>query len=178
MRGFPPGLYQAAPFVHLSIAVVRELPTTRDTLLLRLLGAGRVLRQAIAELKMLPEDAREPLIALPILVRCRLEIPEDPAQRTDDDEEFLMSTQDILEVWEQKVKEAGLRQGLRQGLQQGVEKGLQRSLIAAYETRFGAIRKDLRAAIERTHDEATLDGWLKVIVARSADEIAATLLRR
>jgi hypothetical protein len=122
--------------------------------------------QAITELKALPEDARERRIALPILVRCRLEVPEDPTQRTVDDEEFLMSTQDILEVWERKVK------------QEGRMEGVQRSLIAAYKTRFGAIPKDLRAAIEGTHAEATLDGWLKVIVARSADEIRAALLHR
>jgi len=34
-----------------------KLPVARDTLLLRLLGAGSVLKQAIAELQALPAEA-------------------------------------------------------------------------------------------------------------------------
>jgi hypothetical protein len=37
----------------------------RDTLLVRLLGAGSVLKQAIAELQALPADAPERRLALP-----------------------------------------------------------------------------------------------------------------
>jgi hypothetical protein len=45
--------------------VVKELPVTRDTLLLRLLGAGSVLKHAIAELQALPAEAPERRLALP-----------------------------------------------------------------------------------------------------------------
>jgi hypothetical protein len=77
--------------------VVSELPVTRDTLLVRLLGAGAVLKNAIAELEALPEDAPERRLALPILLRLRLAVPSDPARQTSDDQEFLMNTQDIVE---------------------------------------------------------------------------------
>jgi hypothetical protein len=44
-----------------------------------------------------------------------LEIPTDPAQRTDDDQEFLMQTQDIVETWRQEAIQEGVKQGVQQG---------------------------------------------------------------
>ncbi|WP_437953750.1 hypothetical protein WME98_25880 [Sorangium sp. So ce296] len=52
-----PGLYRAAPGWQVDVVVIAELPRTRDTLLLRLLGARAVLRDAIRELAALPGDA-------------------------------------------------------------------------------------------------------------------------
>ena len=63
------------------------------------MGAGSTLREAIAELKALPEDARECLLALPLLLRLRLEVPIEPARQTQEDEEFMTSTQDIVEKY-------------------------------------------------------------------------------
>jgi len=79
--------------------VANELPVARDTLLIRLLGAGAVLKQAIAELKELQAEAPERTLALPILLRLRLTVPSDPAKQTTDDQEFLMDTQDIVDTW-------------------------------------------------------------------------------
>jgi hypothetical protein len=64
-----PGLYGGPPLLWTRLVVVNELPVRRDTLLLRLLGAGAVLKQALAELEALPSDAPERSLALPILVR-------------------------------------------------------------------------------------------------------------
>jgi hypothetical protein len=44
-----------------------------------------------------------------------LEIPTDPAQRTDDDQEFLMQTQDIVETWRQEAVQEGVKKGVQQG---------------------------------------------------------------
>ena len=48
------GIYDGPPLMRTRIVVVSELPKTRDTLLVRLMGAGRTLREAIAELRALP----------------------------------------------------------------------------------------------------------------------------
>ncbi len=56
-----------------------------------------MLKQAIPELKALRTEDPARSLALPLLVRLRLEIPTDPAQRTDDDQEFLMQAQDIVD---------------------------------------------------------------------------------
>src|SRR5262249_36310691 len=96
-------IYEGPPLLWTRLVVVSELPVERETLLLRLLGADRVLKQAIAELKALQEEAPERIPALPILLRLRLEIPADPAKRPSDDEEFLMNTQDIVEAWRREA---------------------------------------------------------------------------
>jgi len=98
--GWPSGIYEGPPLLWTRLVVVNELPVRRDTLLLRLLGADRVLEKAITELKELEAEAPERTLALPILLRLRLEVPTDP---TSDDREFLMQTQDIVETWRQEA---------------------------------------------------------------------------
>jgi hypothetical protein len=88
LTGWPSGIYEGPPLLWTRLVVMSELPVTRGTLLLRLLGAKRVLKQAIAELKELPAEAPERTLALPIRLRLRLEIPVDPAKQTNDDQEF------------------------------------------------------------------------------------------
>jgi hypothetical protein len=125
------------------------------------------LNQAIAELKALQAEAPERTLALPILLRLRLEIPTDPAKRTSDDQEFLMNTQDIVETWR--------REAVQEGIEQDIERGIARSLIDVYEARFGAMPEEIRAVIEDTHDEPTLRAWLKLAGTRGADELAAAI---
>jgi hypothetical protein len=72
MSSWPPGIYEGPPLLWTRLVVVNELPVARDTLLVRLLGAGSVLKQAIAELKALQAEAPERALALPILLRLRL----------------------------------------------------------------------------------------------------------
>jgi hypothetical protein len=179
ISSWPPGIYEGPPLLWTRLVVVNELPVTRDTLLLRLLGAGSVLKQAIAELKSLDVEAPERTLALPILLRLRLEVPADPAKQTRDDQEFLMNTQDIVETWRreaiQEGRQEGVQQGRQEGVQQGRQEGVASSLIDLYEVRFGAMPEDLRAVIEDTHDEATLRAWVKLAGTRGADEVAEAI---
>jgi hypothetical protein len=167
IAGWPPGIYEGPPLLWTRLVVVNELPVARDTLLVRLLGAGSVLKQAIAELKELQAEAPERTLALPILLRLRLTVPSDPAKQTTDDQEFLMDTQDIVETWR--------REAVQEGITQGVKQGVAHSLVEVYEARFGAMPEDLRAVVEDTDDEPTLVAWLRLAGTRSADEIAAAI---
>jgi hypothetical protein len=114
--GWPSGIYEGPPLLWTRLVVVNELPVTRDTLLLRLLGAGSVLKRATAELQALAADAPERALALPILLRLRLTVPSDPAEQTCDDQEFLMNTQDIVETWRQEAVMQGERKLLMRQL--------------------------------------------------------------
>ena len=171
IAGWPPGIYEGPPLLWTRLVVVNELPVSRDTLLVRLLGSGAVLRQAIAELKELQAEAPERTLALPILLRLRLTVPSDPAKQTTDDQEFLMDTQDIVETWRREA----VQEGIKQGVQEGIKQGVAHSLVEVYEARFGAMPGDLRAAVEDTDDEPTLVAWLRLAGTRSADEIAAVI---
>lgn len=158
-QGWPRGTYDIPAAFHASIVVVRELPEHRSTLLVRLMGRGRTLRRAVAELLSLPEDDIERCIALPILVRYRIEVASQPATRAD--EEFLMSTQDVLKVWEKQVEERGAREGQR------------RILLRQLRTRFGEVPRTIVLRIEAA-DSAELDRWAeRVLSAHTAEEVVA-----
>jgi hypothetical protein len=137
MMGGQRGIYESPPLLYTRLVVVSELPATRDTLLMRLLGAGSVLKRAIAELQALPVEAPERRLALPILLRLRLTVPSDPAQQTSDDQEFLMNTQDIVETWR--------REAIQEAVEQGVERE-RKLLLRLLRRRFGA---DVDGEIER-----------------------------
>jgi hypothetical protein len=167
IAGWPSGIYEGPPLLWTRLVVVNELPVARDTLLIRLLGAGSVLKQAITELKALQAEAPERALALPILLRLRLAVPGDPMKQTTDDQEFLMDTQDIVETWR--------REAIQEGVKQGLKQGIAHSLIEVYEVRFGAMPEDLRTVVEDTDDEPTLVAWLRLVGTRSVDEIAAVI---
>jgi hypothetical protein len=56
---WPSGVYFGPPMFAIRAVVLRELPPTRDTLLVRLLGTGTVLEAALAEQAVLPPNAVE-----------------------------------------------------------------------------------------------------------------------
>jgi hypothetical protein len=145
LRGWPRGLYETVRLLWTRLVVVNELPVKRDTLLLRLLGAGAVFKRAIAQLSALPPDARERQLALPVLVSLRLSSP-DPAHQTADEQEFFMATQDIVEAWRQKA--------IEEGEQQGVQRGKRELLLHLLRLRFGA---QVTAEVEHRMSVASVD---------------------
>jgi hypothetical protein len=172
LPSFPEAFLEGQPEERVRLVVLPELPPTRDTLLLRLMAAGDVLRAALAELARLPEDAWERRIAMPPLLALRMEIPHDS---TDPDErEYLMNGMELYEQWERQVRREGAEQGVKKGLEQGVKKGL----VKLYRARFGEMPPAIAAAVEAMHDPGTLDRWLDLFEVKSADEIAAALSAR
>jgi hypothetical protein len=172
---WPRGFYEGPPLLWTRLVVVNELPISRDTLLVRLLGAGAVLKRAVAELTELQAESPERTLALPILLRLRLTMPSDPVKQTTDDQEFLMDTEDIVEKWRQTAIQEGVARGVEQGRAQGVAQGIGRSVIMFYEARFGAMPEDLRAAVQNVDDEPTLASWVQLVGTRNADEVAAAI---
>jgi len=79
-RGFARGVYQAPSVLHTGLVVLSQLPETPSTLILRLMGTGRTLQRALAELERLPEDARERHVAVPALLEYRAALLEQPAR--------------------------------------------------------------------------------------------------
>jgi hypothetical protein len=75
------GVYGSLAALQLRVVVLSELPRTRSTLILRLMGTRRVLREALQDLMALPEDAWERSIALPHWIRfgyqLSVQLPKD-----------------------------------------------------------------------------------------------------
>jgi hypothetical protein len=170
---FPPGFYERREADAFGLLVLRELPRTRETLLLRLMGAGAVLKEALAELARLPTDAWERQVAIPPLIAARLQIPQDTIDP--EDREIAMSLMDVYNEWKHEVEQHARQQGIEAGRAQGIELARQQALIELYEARFGAMPEEVRAAIEVTHDLRTLQQWTAIAGTRTRDEVDAVL---
>lgn len=180
MRGWPAGFLRAAPAIGLRLVVLRDLPRTRDTLLLRLLGRDRTLNQAVEDLLALPEGAWERHVALPHLIAWRVVLIDNDlgGKLTEEETKLMRSTDQVYEEWKQRMLNQGLEEGLQKGRRMGLQQGLQQGLLAIYEARFGAVPEDLEAVIGRTHDADLLRRWFTLVTTAPASEISAKLLRR
>jgi len=58
---------------------------------------------------------------------------------------------------------------------EGRAEGRHEDLLMIYRTRFGAVPRKVRAAVERTRDNAVLEKWVGLFAARSAEEIGAVV---
>jgi hypothetical protein len=74
-----------------------------------------------------------------------------------------MTTAELYEYWKDHYTH------------EGVEQGLRRALHMAYETRFGPMPDDVTAAVEATHDDATLSRWLQVILTGAPEDVAGAV---
>jgi hypothetical protein len=169
MAGWPVGFYEGQAAEALGVVVLRELPRERDTLLLRLMGAGAVLQEALAELGRLPADAWERQVAMPALIAATVQIPQD--YPSEEEREILMSIDSVYEQWEQQVTE----KGIERGLERGRELEAKRTLHMLYEARFGTMPSAITATIEATHDTAKLEHWILLVATRSPEEFTAAV---
>lgn len=111
---------------------------------------------------MLAPDAPEHAVVTPVLLRLRSAIQEEP-DRTPEEKEFVVSTQDIVERLREEGREEGRAQGLRD------------AIIEVHETRFGAIAPELATAIRVERDLEALHRLNRAAVTCSADEFASLL---
>jgi len=153
---WPSGVYALAPGWATSLVVINELPTTRDTLLLRLLGAGTVLSAAVAELRGLPQDSIEVQIALPVLRELRVAFEAEPAQ-TEEEQQFAMEVQKTYEEIMSEAQTEVVRWQLESRLGRALTEG-ERSTLMGYVTELGARQVSL-GVLERDSD--ALLRWLQ-----------------
>jgi uncharacterized protein DUF4351 len=150
-----PGVYHAVWGLVLRIVVLAELPRTRETLLLRLLGRGRLLREALANLAALPDDAWEKTIATPLLVHFRLEGHEHANQENDVSAEI----QAWFEDYQQKLRNQARNEGVRS------------VLLRQLRARFGELSAPTLARIEAA-DLVDLEQWSeRVLRAQTVAEV-------
>jgi hypothetical protein len=86
------GVYQAVAGLRMRLVVLAELPRTRETLLLRLLGPGRLLKEGLADLSALPANTWESSIVVPLVIHFRLASRGKPGKKESD-----VSTQ--MQAW-------------------------------------------------------------------------------
>jgi hypothetical protein len=183
-EGWPPGVYFVGGDVFgVGIVVADELPRERATLLVRIMAAGPVLADAIADLAALPADAHERAVAEDILVHLQQRLGKKPS-RTPEEEEFIVTMQ---KTWE-KARKMGLEEGRTEGRTEGEAKGRTegeakgrtegelaarvRDVLAVLRVRGIVVPEAIRKRIVTEKDPARLERWVeRAAIAASAAEV-------
>ena len=154
-RPVRPGVYHAVWGLALCVVVLAELPRTRETLLLRMLGTERLLREALADLAALPDDAWEKTIATPLLVHFQLA----NKHATNEDNDMSAEIQAWFEDYQRKLRNEARSEG---------ERSL---LLRQLRVRFGELPATAVARIEAA-DMADLERWgERVLDAQTLAEV-------
>ncbi|WP_437290549.1 hypothetical protein [Sorangium sp. So ce406] len=158
MAGWPAGVYEGPGLLRTALVVLSELPRERSTLLIRLMGGGRVLREAIEDFRRLPLDAPERAIGLGPLLRFRAALAE-VGPSTPEEEEIVMTTQELVE----------------QFIEQGRTQEAAQVTIELYEARFGPMPPALRSAVEAMRDLPTLRAWRLLAGTGTREDVHAAI---
>jgi hypothetical protein len=152
----------------LRVVVLAELPRTRETLLLRLLGPRRLLREALADLAVLPGDAWERTLATPLLVHFRLGNNEHATSQEDD---MSAEIRAWFEDYEKKLRTEASTEGRKEGIKEGIKEGERSLLLRQLHTRFGELPEASVARIEAA-DMPDLERWgERVLGAQTLAEV-------
>jgi formylglycine-generating enzyme len=156
-----------------------RMPLHSAPLLVRLMGGARVLIPAIEELRALPQDAVELSIARDPVLRFRASILANPSRPTPEEQEFVMSTQSIVEQIREEGREEGREVGREEGREVGREEGRHAGLAQAvarlYEARFGSMPAALLSRLEAVRADAVLDRLLLVAASGSREDLERAL---
>jgi hypothetical protein len=158
------GVYLLGDFWRGAIVVIHKLPSTKDTLWLRLLGRGKVRQRAIEELEALPADnsLRAKAIELLLSLKTTLELKQDTSKIDQDDRGLIMQLSPIYlqrlaeaegkgrdeatQLYEQRLAEAEERG--RNEVRQELLRERQTTVGNILQSRFGSLDEDLRKIIE------------------------------
>lgn len=153
--GWPSGFLDGPPALGLHLVVLRELPPTRETLVLRLLAPGPTFDAALEELKRLPPDALECRVVLPHLLAWRIVTMNDLHPMMMDRLPLTPTLEEIYAKWQRKVEDDARRSILSRLLRQ----------------RFGAVPDTAMARIEAA-ERPVLERWTdRVLIAATLDEV-------
>ena len=168
--GWPKGVYFCGDEVfRVGIVVASELPRDRSTLLVRLMAAGPLLADAIADLAELEKGAHERAVADQILLHLRHVLAKKPS-RTPEEEEFVVK---IYKTWDD-ARDEGRTEGRNEGRNEGRAEEAARAVLTALRVRGIAVSDVVRERILAQKDPARLERWLeRAILAASAAEVIA-----
>ena len=161
MKRAPLGVWTAPRSLRMRLVVISELDRCRETLLLRLMGAGRTLHDALEDLRHLPETAPERKAMLPTLAQSGMELKMQPGKRTQAEEKRMNDVQWAFDELLRKTAEEGKGEGVKRQFEHRLgrklivreDKTLRDRLSTLGADRLGIVVLDL-SAVE-------LARWLK-----------------
>lgn len=156
---WPVGIYFLPVGMRAALVAINQLPSTQETLLLRLLGKGETQRKAVDEVLALPVG--HPLRAdiLEILASWRISL-QLSQNLTDEQEEIAMKLSEAYLRWREETLEEGRIEGLQEGRVEGLQEGriegrvegLQEerraTIVNLLRVKFGSLDEELLGIIE------------------------------
>ena len=139
---WPEGVYFMAASLRTAIVALHQLPTTPDTLWLRLLGRGRVQKRAIDALESLP--ANDPIRSNTLKLLYNLQKNLAFKQGVDEEDRELIMR--LAPLYEQD-REQAFREGEQQGVIAGLQQERQRAIENLLRSRFGSVDEKLAAIV-------------------------------
>ncbi|MBD2535027.1 DUF4351 domain-containing protein [Nostoc flagelliforme FACHB-838] len=124
------GVYLMGEYLRTAIVVIHQLPRTQETLWLRILGRGKVQRQAIDELEALSSNHPFRRATLELLYNLQQNLVMSQTEESDD-RELVMRLAPLY----QQDREQARQEGQVEGIKQGEE----RLIIRQLNHRFGEI---------------------------------------
>lgn len=163
------------------VAALPELPATRDTLLLRMMGPARVRDQALAEIRAIPATDPEHRTWSSLLVELRHAIGSDSLIPQEDQEAFMTAARAAVEKFKAEVYEEGHKDGIKDGRKEGIREGrreaypevLKLSILDVWANRFAAPLADPLAERLAALDNPRVLRQVLAVVARAADPASA-----
>jgi hypothetical protein len=141
-NSWPEGVYFMAASLRTALVVLHQLPTTPDTLWLRLLGRGRVQKRAIDALESLP--ANDPIRSNTLKLLYNLQKNLAFKQGVDEEDRELIMR--LAPLYEQD-REQAFREGEQRGLQQGLQQERRLLIENLLRSRFGSLDEKLAAIV-------------------------------
>ena len=174
---WPEGFYRTAEALWLHVVVVRELPRTPETLLLRLMGRGRVLKGAMEELRRYVSDEVAELI---IDALKRWQVVRSEQQEVDVSyQEVVEYSRKLLAEHEERIRQEASQEARLKLLQELLDEQSIEQAEGAELTSREAVersRKLLAEHEERIRQEASQEARLGVLKSLCERRLGRPLL--
>ena len=141
------GLYFWCEFERAALVAINQLPTTPDTLWVRLLGRGATQAQAIEEILALPKSSSLRANALELLTVWKINMEINLEAEGEERELAMVLSKAYLE-WKQETEQQALQRGIQQGLQQGLQQERQATIEQFLTAKFGGLDDRLAAIVQ------------------------------
>jgi hypothetical protein len=171
-RGWPRGVLLSAAPSRLAVVVLSQLPRTAETLLLRLMGSGALLHDAVVEARALPPSAWERTIIDDVLLQMRRDLDRMMRNKGNPTEDLQMRYAELVKInaaeraaWRaeilaevratvreevrEEVRKEGREEVRQEGREEGRAAGLRLAIMDLCELLAITVSDAQRAELER-----------------------------
>ena len=170
-KNWSQGVYFLGKGLKTVIVTIHQLPNTAETLFLRVLGRGKVQKQAVEELEKLSKNSPflNKTIQLVYELIAVLSARQSKEQDIDqDDQELIMK---LSEIYQQQLEEIK-QEGRQEGRQEGVLRERCAMIESILQVRFGEIDPQLATIIDQLA-AMSREEFTPVLLQLSREELLA-----